>query len=705
MRPRSASVPTGLWVGAAAVALILITVGCGRKEGFGWSGAPIVIISVDTLRADHLPIYGYRQVATPAIDALRKDAVLFENAYTHVPSTLASHASLWTGELPPVHGVRDNYAYTLGPDRETLAAFLAGKGYATGGAVSSAVLEKATGIGRGFDFYDDAVTSGGREERDGAATARALEGWLDTVEERPFFAFLHLFEPHAPYEPPEPHRSRYPLAYDGEIARADEILGGFLAGLKRRGIYDRAFLLFLSDHGEGLGDHGEREHGVFLYREAIRVPLLMKLPGSQRAGEAVTAPVALTDVFPTVCRAVKAEPPPGRPGVALSEHFLDPRPASRRIYGETYYPRLRLGWSELTSLVDERWHYIQAPRSELYDMVADPGEKRDLAPALPPAFRTLRLALAGMARSFELPRETDPERARKLVSLGYLTAQSPQASEKDLPDPKDRIGLLPDTSGLQQLLAKGRESELVAATRDLLTKNPGSLDVWRMMADALERQGKRDEAIAALQEGLRESSRTTAPPLRNIALERLAELLVKAGRSAEALQFAEPAAFQDPAALNAIGVAYADAGRLEESRRAFERALELDPADPLARVNLGTALLRAGDLPGARALLEEAVRRAPSSATTWTTLATVRQRLGDEAGATNAWRRAVDLDPEQYDALFNLGVAEGRRGDLVAAQRALRRFIAHAPSARYARELGQARRLLLGIAQPEPSTP
>ena len=278
----------------AALALAALSVaggvfGCRKDGGLAFRGAPIVIITVDTLRADHLPAYGYRGVETPNLDAFRKDAVLFENAYSHVPLTLPSHASIFTGLLPPQNGVRDNLGYALSSGPTTLAGYLKDKGYDTGAAVSAIVLSHATGIARGFDFYEDNVEptkvsqSLSRVQRHGGETASLLEDWIGPRADRPFFAFLHLFEPHSPYEPPEPYASRYKLPYDGEIARADEIVGSFLKFLKDQDVYDRAVVVFLSDHGEGLNDHGEDEHGVLLYREAIHVPLMVKFPGSRRA--------------------------------------------------------------------------------------------------------------------------------------------------------------------------------------------------------------------------------------------------------------------------------------------------------------------------------------------------------------------------------------------------------------------------------------
>jgi arylsulfatase A-like enzyme/tetratricopeptide (TPR) repeat protein len=682
--------------------------------------APVVLISVDTLRADHLPAYGYKGVATPSLDALRRDSVLFANAYTHVPLTLPSHAALLTGLLPPQNGVRDNYGYTLPPGIETLAELLKAARYATGAAVSSAILSKESGLNRGFDFYDDTLDAGSapgagrpnrdaaavlgdhgallRVSRDGARTAEALNGWVAGLpRKQPFFAFLHLYEPHAPCNPPEPYKSRYPLPYDAEIARADEIVGTFLDGLRRSGSYDRALIVFLSDHGEGLSDHGEREHGVFLYREAIRVPLFLKLPGNARAGETVAAPVALMDVVPTVVRVAGLTPPAGRPGLPLTD-FLEKSPGPvRRIYSETLYPRLRLGWSDLASLVDDRYHYIEAPRPELYDMTADPGEKRDLSGGLPPAFRSMRAELAATDRHYEMPGGSDPEYARKLVALGYLSATSSLAKAADLPDPKDRVGDLDASLQFGRLLSEGKDAELIRACRAFVDKNPGVLDVWRMMADALARTGRRQDAIAALKEGIRASAATAVPSLRLAALERLSYLLIASGQTQEGLALAQPDVFTDVEALNAIGVAQGRAGRSADAVKTFQRALTLDPGNAVAHFNLGTALLDAGDFAGAVDHLEQSVRANPQSAAAWSSLGIARIRRGDEAGAVECWRRALQIDRTQYAALYNLAIAQGRRGEVREARAALERFVAEAPASVYAKDLAEARRLLKSL--------
>ena len=268
--------------------------------------APVILISIDTLRADRLPAYGYKGVETPNIDALRADGVLFTDAYSQVPLTLPSHASLLTGLLPADNGVRNNIGYRLeDPKRPSIPTTLKAAGYATGAAISSYVLRASTGLGALFDDYDDAIVPKpgepiGTLQRSGYASEEIAAAWIAKHKGERFFYMFHIFEPHSPYEAPEPFASRYKNPYDAEVATADDIVGKFVASLKASGVYDDAIVILISDHGEGLNDHGEPEHGIFLYREAIHVPLIVKLPKRARAGETVGRPVALVDLFPTI---------------------------------------------------------------------------------------------------------------------------------------------------------------------------------------------------------------------------------------------------------------------------------------------------------------------------------------------------------------------------------------------------------------------
>jgi arylsulfatase A-like enzyme/Tfp pilus assembly protein PilF len=636
------------------------------------------VISVDTLRADRLPAYGYRAVETPHVDALRRDGVLFENAYSNVPLTLPSHAALFTGLLPPANGVRDNLGYRLGEGPATLAGFLKTHGYTTGGAVSSIVLARTTGIARGFDFYDDDVEpttinqSLGRVQRDGAEAARRLAAWVGETGERPFFAFLHLYEPHSPYEPPEPYKSRYAQPYDGEVARADEIVGDFLSPLRDRGLYDRSLIVFLSDHGEGLMDHGEQEHGVLLYRATLHVPLIVKLPKSERKGSTVRTPVSLVDVFPTIARLLALEPPGGIAGRPLPELVSGKDEPSRRIYAETFFPRLHLGWSDLASLIDERYHYIEAPRPELYDILADPQEKRDLSAGLPPAFRSMRLELARMPRPLKPPGSSDPEQVKKLAALGYISAGSAALDEKNLPDPKDRVAAVEAVKTGFGHLQANRFSEAAAVLRAVLDENPRMTDVWQMLAKAYTRLGRDEEAHRALLEAAKLS------PGSPEVLLGLSEFYFETGRYPEARRHAELA--RDAGAPNAhenlarIALAEKD---LATAEREANAALSAYPDRKLARAILARVKRERGDLPGALAQLDLAARQTTGARVPSLNFlrADILARMGRESEAEAGFRREIAEFPHVTAAWTGLALLYASQGREEPARRTLEELL------------------------------
>jgi arylsulfatase A-like enzyme len=449
-------------------ALLLAALGlaaCGGPHGHKSlenlpTGHPVVLISIDTLRSDHLPAYGYDHVETPAIDALRSDAVLYRRAYSQVPLTLPSHASILTGLLPPAHGVRDNAGYRLSPSvGPTLAELLHGAGYATGAAVSF-VLRHQTGIARGFDHYDDHFSAGhektiGEIQRPGPETLEAILPWVRSVAGGPFFLFFHIYEPHTPRAPPEPFAARYGKTYDGEVAAADAVVGRLLDELKTLHAYDRSTIILLSDHGEGLGDHGEDEHGVLLYRESLQVPLIVKLPGAADAGAAVDRPVELVDVAPTVLALAGVDRPEAMTGVSLLK-LAEGSPAAgdappRALYSETFNPRLRYGWSGLTSVIRGHYQYIEGADRELYDLAADPGETNNILRSHRKVYATLRDALHGFDSKLQQPFEEDSETRAALASLGYLGSVAPE-DESPRPDPK---AMLPALEGLRRATPTG----------------------------------------------------------------------------------------------------------------------------------------------------------------------------------------------------------------------------------------------------------
>ncbi len=548
--------------------------------------APVVLISIDTLRADHLPAYGYRGVATPAIDALRRDGVLFENAWAHAPLTLPSHVSLFTGLLPPAHGVRDNLGYTtLVAEGATLPGLLKARGYATGASVSAYVLHGSTGLGRGFDFYEDQIptVAAGQSiaevQRPGEKTAALALDWLRGVPFRPFFLFLHLYEPHSPYTPPEAMRGRAALAYDGEIAAADAVVGKVLDELRRAGLYDRSLVVLLSDHGEGLGDHGEEFHGILLYREALQVPLIVKLPGAVRAGESVATPAGLVDVLPSVAALLGVAAPAGLPGRSL---FGREDKAAPAIYAETFYPRLHLGWSELRSIVDDRFHYVDGPRPELFDLVRDPRERTNLLATDPRRAAALRHALDAVAGAFNAPAAVPPEQAERLAALGYLAGTVPDRGGRR-PDPRERLHVLEDMKTAFRLSADGKDEEAVRALRLILAGNPGLFDVQYELAQALARLGRYEEAYDAFRASL-ESAPSLAGPI-GLALSRVCLALKRYDEAAEHARLGlhtNPAQAHELLARAALG-----RGRLAEA----ESEALLAAGDPVAEA--GGAAVRA----------------------------------------------------------------------------------------------------------------
>lgn len=666
-----------LFAGVSATLLLLFTAagGCKRQSEV-FPESPVVLISIDTLRADRLPVYGYRGVQTPALNAFARDSVVYDNAIAPAPLTLPSHVSVMTGLLPFQHGVRDNLGFRLAKTHGTLASFLHSKGYRTGGAVSSIVLDRSTGIAEGFDFYEDGVearSSGeavGHVQRPGSETRRLLEGWIrGETRERPgtpFFAFLHIYEPHSPYEPPEPFASRYRDAYDGEIAAADSIVGEFLEFLKSERLYARSLVILFSDHGEGLGEHGEDEHGIFLYREAIRVPLFVKLPGRNAALGRVTQAVGLADLFPTVVSAVGGKVPTGLAGLPLWGPGSPKPPEERRIYSETLYPRFHFGWSDLASLNDERFHYIEAPRPELYDWRSDPQEKRNLAASLPPAFRSMRAALAAMSRPLQAPGASDPETVKKLASLGYIGATSAGVNEKDLPDPKEGIGTIRRLKEASRLASEGRYDRAIALLRDLVRESPRMLDVRETLARTLREAGRIEESFEALVEVDR-----LQPATPQILLG-LADLSLQKGDTVRARSFARAAsAAGSPNAPEVLATIALAERNLAEARRQARLALERNAQARTPWLLIARIEKQAGDLRAAIealdriAQLEQQGSQRPQEDHQFVR-GDLLARLGREKEAEIAFRaemRDFPKNPRGWTGLALLYASQGKEGE------------------------------------------
>jgi len=633
--------------------------------------APVVLVSIDTLRSDHLPAYGYRGVETPHLDRFRRDAILFAHAYSPCPMTLPSHLTMLTGLQPPEHGVRNNIGFTFRSDSHaSLPTLLKKQGYATGAAVSAYVLRGETGLAAAFDFYDDSIdprpgAAFAEFQRRGGTTAALARDWVQARKDAPFFFLLHLYEPHVPYDPPEPFRSRYPLAYDGEIAAADAIVGDFLDFLRRAGIYDRALIVVTSDHGEGLGDHGEEQHSVLLYREAIQVPLLLKLPGSQRAGETVDAPAHLADLLPTVTEVLGLETPPAAKGISLLR-----LPPVRSLYAETLYPRLQLGWSDLRSLVDDRYHYIEGPRPELYDLVQDPGETHDRAAAEPAMASRMRSELAQVPAGLTTPGDVDRTAAERLATLGYVGTPRERGGGP-LPNPRDNVHLLGRIRDGLRLADQKQFVEAVATLRAIVAESPDMVDVWTKLGDVRRQMGNLDEAARAYAEAVRRCPMPSADMVLSLGQAELAR-----GRLDEAEAAARSALGGSPARAHDLLARLALArGRFDEADAQARAARDSNP-QPSADLLLAEVAIRRGDDAGALRILDAAgARAAELKMERVYGLDFLRgdalARLARPAEAEAAYRREIEAFPDHLQAYANLAVVHFVQGKRPAVQRIL----------------------------------
>jgi arylsulfatase A-like enzyme/cytochrome c-type biogenesis protein CcmH/NrfG len=557
-------------------------------------------------------------VRTPAIDALAADGVVFERAYSHAPQTLPAHAALLSGQLPFETGVRDNVGFTVKPDQRMLAQMLRDRGFATGGVVSAFVLRKETGIGQGFEFFDAEMPPSppdapiGEVQRNGSDSERIAEHWLDSIGTARAFLFLHLYEPHKPYTPPDRYQQYGP--YDGEIAYSDEIVGHLVHYLKSHQLYDRATIVLLSDHGEGLGDHGEQEHGLFVYDEAIHVPLIIKLEANAGAGRRVKDPVQHIDLVPTLLDLVKAPVPGNLRGRSLKPVLdgtgtLAPAP----IYAEALYALYHFGWSPLTALTDDRYRYIRAPREELYDLQHDPKEAANIAADRVQPRQALRGALDQLAAGVKIqtPSAVPADARERLQSLGYVGSQGdmPAAPGESLPDPKDKREILEQYRAAVDFAGERKWPQAIALLQRILKDDPEMADVWSQLAVFATRFDRYDLALDAYMHVAelrpREPSAYLGAAASLVRLRKLDDARDQAAKAVDAAGKDDRrslASAHEMLARIALAKHDADAAR-DEARLAHEA----DPAMPMPAFVDARLLYDQGKYEDAAPLFEQAV--------------------------------------------------------------------------------------------------
>ncbi len=596
----------------------------------------LLLISIDTLRADRLGSYGYAGALTPRLDGLAAGGLRFTQASTVVPLTLPAHSSLLTGTFPAWHGVRDNGGFYLGDDQVTLAEVLKEKGYRTGGFVGAFVLDGRWGIGQGFErFFDDfdlqkfdQAASMDVIQRPGSEVVDQALKWLGEGSDRPFFAWVHLYDPHTPYEAPEPWRSRFPRtasgAYDAEIAAADAQVGRLLDALDGDGRLAETLVVVVGDHGEMLGEHGEQTHGFFIYEAAVRIPLIVAGPGVP--AKTITDQVRIVDVMPTALTLLGQPLPKPVQGVSLL-----PLARGERLgligHSESWYPRYHYGWSELQSVQDGRFKYIRAPRPELYDLGEDGREQRDLArddgarAAAMDRALALLLARTASASAAKGPQTIDSETEERLAALGYIGGGASPRHLEDRPrgDPKDKIRLYNLLKQAGTSSVEGRTDEAIAKVKEALRADPEIIEGYTLLGNFHKKAKRPDEAIAAYRQALARDP-------------------------------------EHQGALFSLAVAYKDMGRLEEARLGFERARELDSRNGKVLVQLADLFMRKGDHAKAEEVAKDALARKVDEPRFLLKLGEIYIEAKRYVEAEKALLRAVELKPDLETARFNLGL-------------------------------------------------
>lgn len=633
------------WVFLAFAALALLSPGSAQQP------APkipnLVVITIDTLRADHLECYGYKSIKTPRINALAADGILVENAYSPIPLTLPSHASLFTGTYPIFHGVRDFTGFTLSKDRTTLATMLKSAGYGTGAIVASAVLEARWGINQGFDFYFDHFPPTPQQnwepvaERRGDEVVKEALHWLEKNRRDPFFLWVHLFDPHDPYTPPPPYDREYrDRPYDGEIAYSDENVGHLVDGLKRNGLYDNCLIVLLGDHGEGLGEHGEKTHGFFIYDSTLRIPLIFKLPGaSGPRAKRIAGPLRIIDVAPTILQILglsgKVRAPEVQGKGAYSALLGKASLSDRLSQAEIMLPYYHFEWSPLFSIRMGRHKYIEAPKPELYDTVADPQEARNIfaenkgmAAQLKELLRQDLARFSPGSRAPALPRDVDPATMEKLASLGYLAiskGSSGPPAGRNLPDPKDHAEvyqLISDGTLAARTADYGRAAKLLT---EAVRREPESMVAHFQLGVVYRVTGQLQQAEQEFQKTLE------LRPGYDLALRRLAEVYIAGRRFDEAESAYKKVLVQSPDDYMvhfSLGGLYVTLDRWVEALAAFRKAQALNSKDVLIPIVISRILIRNGDLAGALEAVQQALKLAPNLASAHETAREIYERLG-----------------------------------------------------------------------------
>ena len=654
-------------------ALCVIAVGaCGWFSGRAFTLTPnsdrnILFVTIDTLRADALGAYGGR-AATPNLDALAARGARFTFAHAHAVVTLVSHATMLTGRFPYEHGIRDNTGYRLSASEPTAATLLKGRGFSTGAFVGGFPLDRRFGLTPGFDLYDDRMTASGPagevDERERPANL-VVKSALDWINAQPgkWFAWVHVYDPHEPYQPPGEYATRFASdPYLGEVSWTDAALGPLFD--RARALSRSTLVVVTGDHGESLGEHGERTHSLFAYESTLHVPLIVAEidPAhleAKVAGPVIETPVRHVDLLPTLLASAGVPAPAGLPGASLLDTIAAGRGPDRPSYFEAMSAAVTRGWAPLRGVLVGREKFIDLPIVELYDLATDPKEATNVVNARGDRARVLvetlkQFDVAPPARA----RQETVETIERLRSLGYIGGGSATVREKytDADDPKRLVEIEQMLTRAGDAARQGHVDEAEGIYKAIIAKRPDTEDAYRKLALIYWRTDRPKLAVETLETALRNG--VTQSEVRN----RLAQYFAETGQPGKAIALLEGQAADDPDALIALGNAFTMAGRLADGVRTFRRLIEIDPKNAVAFENLGATELQAKDFRGAEASLRRAIELDPTLAGAYTALGVVLASTGRKPEAMDAWKRAADLgDPNAIANLRRTGVRSPNR--------------------------------------------
>jgi arylsulfatase A-like enzyme/Tfp pilus assembly protein PilF len=667
----------GIVVAAAAAVYFLAK---PAEPGFGrltqGRDFNVVLVTLDTVRADALGCYGRRDIRTPTLDALAAQGVRFESCFAQTPLTLTSHVTLMTGTQPLFHGVRDNGAFVVSPKMITMAELFKAKGYATGAFIGAYVLDSQWGLDQGFDVYYDKFDlkkfqriSLESVRRPANEVLDAALPWLEARKGGPFFAWIHLYDAHAPYTPPAPYDRQYAaLPYLGEIAFADAQLLRLRRFLESNGLLDRTFIVVAGDHGESLGEHGEATHGFFIYRSTLRVPLIIATPFPQFQGIVSAEAAGLVDVLPTVCRMAGLPVPDEVQGRSLLPAFFgrsDRKPPL--IYSETYYPRFHFGWSELKAVQNARYKLILAPEPELYDVAADPGEEHNLVSTEPRVYRDLSAEAETFMRkagrnAYQLDTSNIDAKAReRLSALGYVGSFTDQAKlrGKALADPKEKISVYNELAQARDLAKDGKPGVAIDAIRRVITADPDIPDAYFTLGSLLAQDQRPEEAVEAFKQVLERK------PDEGFAAFNIVRIYEQMGQLEEAERFAMEylrKGFEEPQLLLMLGNMKLLRKDYDAAIPYFERTLALDAESADSCDALATAYIAKGDLARAGDYLRKALALDPRLANVHYRIGWIAEKQGRVEDAEAEYLKEIEISPAHFKALYNLARIYGSTG-------------------------------------------